>query len=152
MLERKEVAVEISEFASKQRLRVRLDSCGEAIIPGRPRSAPRPEDRNHIYEHSQTRLGIYLRLTPKAWGYAKKRLLIKGLELRQDGDSEGTLLFDPENPSEARAAIRETGARERREASPQQIEQLNKIRPKRGQEADPGPKSDGTPEGGEIPQ
>jgi len=116
----------IKAFARKHRLRVRLDTCGEVVIPGKPRKEPRAEDRNHIYEHGQGMFGIYLQFqTRRKWNFTKKRLLAKGFTLKQDGDTEGTLLFNPETL--AKAAIREVGARIRRPLSPEQLARLHKI-------------------------
>ena len=42
------------------------------------------------------------------------RLLAAGFTLAQEGDSEGTLLFDPENVDQVAAAIHESRIRQRR--------------------------------------
>jgi hypothetical protein len=39
----------LEQFATLHKARIRRDSCGESIIPGRPAKAARYEDRNHIF-------------------------------------------------------------------------------------------------------
>jgi hypothetical protein len=107
----------LAEFSARYRCRSpKADSCGDAVIIGRfPTFAAakrRPEDSSHIYEHDDG-LAVCLLLTPRAWGYAKARLLAVGFTLLQNGHSEGTMAFDPEDPRQAKAAIEETGVRYR---------------------------------------
>jgi len=110
----------LEQFADNYRLKVRRDSCGDAIIPGKPRNAARLEDRSHIFENGDGRLGVCLRcLTPGKWTYAKQRLTKAGFEVLQDGDTEGTLLFDPSDRPQAKAAIREAGIKARRILTPE---------------------------------
>jgi hypothetical protein len=101
---RKESYLNIRQFAEQYNLRVRCDSCGEEIIPGRPRNAVRQEDRNHIFQHSDNGklFGVCLLLDSKrAFGFASQRLLTSGFTQGQGFDKgkaaaeEGTLLFDP---------------------------------------------------------
>jgi hypothetical protein len=98
----------LKEFAEQYRVRTRRDSCDEEIIPGK-------KFCSHIYDHGDGRFGLCLILqTPTKWTFAKKRLSGEGFSLRQDGDTEGTLLFDPTNEKQSRAAIRGAGIRYRR--------------------------------------
>jgi hypothetical protein len=94
-------------------VKTRRDSCDEEIIPGKPRKLVRPEDGCHIYDHGDGRhFGLYLTFrTPRKWTAAKQRLSAAGFSLQQNGETEGTLLFDPCNHEEAKAAIREAGVR-----------------------------------------
>lgn len=43
----------------------------------------------------------------RKWNNARTRLVKLGFTVRQNGDAEGNLLFDPTNETQARAAIRE---------------------------------------------
>ena len=94
----------VSEFAAQFRVKTRLDSCGEQIIPGKPYKEPRPEDRNQIFDYGDDEhFGVSLLLrTARQWASASKRLLIAGMTVMQSGDTEGTLLFDPTNVSSGR--------------------------------------------------
>jgi hypothetical protein len=120
----------IKEFAEKHNLNVRRDSCGEETIPGKPSKAERVEDRSHVYDHGDGKLfGVCLLFaSAKRWGNAKRRLLALGSELRQQGDTEGTLLFDPENEGMAKAALREAGVKRRRIPSGAQLKVLERAR------------------------
>jgi hypothetical protein len=42
------------------------------------------------------------------------RRLVAGFTLRQSGDGEGTLLFDPTNPEQSRAALKKARVKFRR--------------------------------------
>ena len=84
------------QFAKKYNVAqsaIRLDSCDDPLIVGTPRRAKRPEDRNHIYVDSD-KFGLAL-----------------GFEMHQDGATEGNLLFDTANETQARAAIVEAAIR-----------------------------------------
>jgi len=86
----------IGNFAEQHNVRVRLDSCGESVIPGRGKG--RVEERHHIYENGDERFGVCLQFdSAKKFGNARRRLLALGFQPRQTGDREGTLLFDPSN-------------------------------------------------------
>jgi hypothetical protein len=104
----------LDKFARSHNLRRKVvkDSCGESlIIIGKP-PKPRPEDCSHIFEHGEGKLGISLLFnTARTWTTSKARCLAAGMELYQDGETEGTFLFDPENEAQARVAKKETKAR-----------------------------------------
>ena len=106
----------IKEFAIRYRVRTLRDSCGEEIIPGRPRKAVRPEDRSHVYDSGNgTQFGLCVIFgTPRRWTSARLRLLGAGFTVLQNGETEGTLLFDPSNPVHAKVAIKEAGIRTRK--------------------------------------
>jgi hypothetical protein len=104
----------IDQFAERYRVKLRLDSCGEKIIPGRqwqadmPKRIPkRQEHRCHIYDHGDGKhFGVCLMFeTKKQWSYAKKKLVAAGFTMCQDGDTEGTALFDAANEQQARLAL-----------------------------------------------
>lgn len=108
--------MKLTEFADPFRVKTQFDSCGEQIIPGKPYKAHRPEDRNQIFDHGDDQhFGVSLLLTSaRQWGSAAKRLLAVGMTVLQGGDTEGTLLFDPTNAGQAKAALREAGIKRRR--------------------------------------
>jgi len=95
----------IEEFATRHRVRPRRDTCNEEIIPGRPHKAARQEDRSHVYDHGDGQhFGLALMLdNSRKWTFAKQRLARLGFVVKQDGEGEGTLLFDP--TEEAQAAL-----------------------------------------------
>lgn len=107
----------LDEFAARYQLKVKKDSCGDAIIPGRlPKWAlgSKPEDCHHAYEHDG-RLALWLTFdTKRKWQAAKKRL---GLEVFIDDDTEGTLLLDPADERGTRLALRLAGIRVKRQLS-----------------------------------
>lgn len=121
----------IEQFAETYRVKPRKDSCGEVIIPGKPRKTKWTEDKSHIYENGDNQSGRQFGLCltnplpyPEAkakYTYAKVRLLAAGFIQGQDGDSEGTFLFDPSNPVHAKLAIREAGIKIARTLSPEQM-------------------------------
>ncbi len=117
--------MEIKEFAERYRVKTRKDSCEEAIIPGKPRNAARPEDRHHIYDHGNGKFGVCLLFTSVGkYHNAQKRLVAAGFTQGQDGDSEGTFLFDPADKQQAKAAIREAGIRIRKELSAERLQAM----------------------------
>jgi hypothetical protein len=97
----------LEKFARTHNLRraVLRDSCGEQlIILGKP-PKPRPEDCSHIFDNGDGRLGVSILVnSARAWRAAKDKLIPLGFELHQNGDTEGTLLFDPENEAQSKAA------------------------------------------------
>lgn len=110
----------IQAFAEKHRLRTRLDGCGEKIVPGKKRSRDLPDRVEydfHIYEHGPGRFGVCLLLpTRRRWTAAKRKLTAAGFIIRQNAETEGTALFDPENAQQAKVAVRLVGARKLRKA------------------------------------
>ena len=117
----------IEQFAETYRVKPRKDSCGDRIVPGKPRQTRWPEEKSHIYEGDNGQFGLSL-MNPlpypegKAkYTNAKKRLLEAGFIQGQDGDSEGTFLFDGSNAVQAKLAIREAGIKIARTLSPEQM-------------------------------
>lgn len=121
---------QLADFAGRYRLRVRRDGCGDPVILGRKTALDMPdrlEYRNHIYDTGDGRLAVCLMLRTKTrWTYAKKKLRAAGFVIHQDGDTEGTASFDPANQTQARLAIRITGAKAKRRSSPAQLAGLRK--------------------------
>jgi len=103
------------DFAERHRLRIRRDEDGTRIIPGK---------YGHLWEDDE-RLAVTIfgpGTTPRIWGNRRRACEAVGMELTQDGDSEGTLVFDPSNRGQARAAIKAAGVKRRRIMSPAQRE------------------------------
>jgi hypothetical protein len=118
----------VQDFATQNRLTTKKDSCGEIVIPGRPRNAARAEDRCRIFEYGSGKFGICLLMgTVGKWNNRKKAALGTGFTLGQDGDSEGTLLFDPQDAKQAKLAIKLVGAKEKRRVTPEQLKRLAKV-------------------------
>jgi len=107
----------LGSFALQYRLKTKLSKDGTKIIQGK---------FGHIYKHSNGVLGVLVMLDPprkRYWGCARKTLLTAGFTLVQDGDGEGAAVFDPENPNQARLAIRVAGIKRKRRLPPAQREQ-----------------------------
>jgi hypothetical protein len=99
----------LGRVASKFRLRVRRDECGDPVIPGRT---------GQLYVHDDSLLGVLVFLPSKrAWSHARKRLLVAGFTLFQDCDIEGTAGFDPRNRAQVDLAIKVAGVKRRRRIS-----------------------------------
>jgi hypothetical protein len=103
--------VDIKAFAEKHRVRTRRDSCGEDIITGsrKPKDMPkRVEYACHIYDHGDGKLfGLLLLLrTKQQWTYAKKQLVAAGFIIKQNAETEGTALFNPEDAAQVRLAFK----------------------------------------------
>lgn len=109
-------SAEVKQFAETYRVRARRDECGELIIPGRI---------GHVYEHGTGRFGVYLECaTKRAWKSAKRTLTAAGFTIRQNGDLEGTALFNPANEQQARLALEIARVRKRRVVTPEQRQKL----------------------------
>lgn len=96
------------EFAEKYRVRARMDSCGEMIIPGKPRKGRYVENRRHVFEIDEGCFGLsYTQPMPdpasvRKYNNAQRRLLAAGFMQTQDGDHEGILTFNPGDAKQAR--------------------------------------------------
>ena len=109
LLEKFEV---LKQFAVKRRLKIKTTNDGEKIVAGHL-------GESHIYQYSLTELGVAFvpgKWTPKTWGNHKRAAIALGMTLRQDGDSEGMLSFDPEDGSQGTLAIRIAKVRAKRVA------------------------------------
>lgn len=120
--------MKVEEFAEKYHGRTRKDECGELIIPGKLWKVQPKAGRmygHHIYEHGADRFGVMLMFdSARKWNNAKKTLVAAGFTLRQNAETEGTALFDPEDKAQAKLALKITGARIRRQLSPEKREAL----------------------------
>ncbi len=118
--------MDLQAFAETYRVATRRDVDGTDIIGGK---------LGHIYEHSDRQLALlFMPAEPRArlWGLVKAKGIAAGMTLRQNADSEGTLLFDGGSPEQARLAINLVKARTKRFLTEEQrsalAERLSKIR------------------------
>jgi hypothetical protein len=105
----------IQAFAQDRRLKISKTDQGEKVIAGRL-------GESHIYQYSLTELAVAFvpnKWTPKTWGNHKRAAIALGMILRQNGDSEGTLSFDPANGPQSTLALRIAKARAKRILSPE---------------------------------
>jgi hypothetical protein len=56
---------------------------------------------------------------PHRWAAIRKKCLAADMTLRQNGDDEGALSFDPNDRKQAQLAIKVSGARPKRQLSPE---------------------------------
>ena len=120
----------IQDFATRYRLHTRLDDDQTTIVPGK---------YGHIFEYDDNVLGVMIMLQPRLkfppfgqpqppikkpqyWGFQRRAFLHAGFTITQDGSYEGCATFDPQNPSQAKIAIKSAGVKSRRIPSP--IEQI----------------------------
>ena len=109
--------MDLSKFAKKYRLTLKIDNAdGTEVIFGRT---------GQIYEYDLNLLCVMFifpkdaKARPRGWHNARTKCLAAGMTLRQNGDAEGSLSFDPENAEQARLAIRIAGAMRKRRLSEQ---------------------------------
>jgi hypothetical protein len=86
----------------------------------------------HLYEYSDSELGLMVlsdakEARPRRWTAIRKKCLAAGMTLRENGDDEGALSFDPKNQQQARLAIKVTGARPKRQLFPEHREKLRAV-------------------------
>ena len=108
-------------FAGDYRLRKpKLDDCGDLNIIGK---------RGDIYEFDETRLAATILRAPGAhhWNKYRKAAQGLGLKITQNGDEEGTFLFDPESSVEAEFAIEAIRAPRKKQLSPEHLEKLRQT-------------------------
>jgi len=113
----------IHGFATKHNLSVSRAEDGTSVVRGR---------NGELYEYSEDELGVLImpmsERQVRFWGHACKKMLGAGMTLRQDGDREGALSFDPHNPKASRLAMKLAGVRSRRIPSAAQLEALAMAR------------------------
>lgn len=111
----------IKEFAAKNKVRVKLDELQEPYVLAK---------HGQIYEYcSALNLGestygplfglMFLTKSSRIWNARREECLAVGMRLIQDGDTEGTFLFNPEFATQAKVAIKTIGARVKRQLSPE---------------------------------
>ena len=121
--------MDIKEFAEKYRVKTRRDSCGEEIITGTrvPKDMPkRVEYACHVYDYGDgKRFGLLLLLkTKQQWTHAKKQLVAAGFTVKQNAETEGTSLFNPEDAGQVRLAFKLARIHVRRALSPERRQAL----------------------------
>lgn len=126
----------IRDFATQNNLRLRRDSAGDLIVPGRRTANDMPKQReyaNHVYDgFADDRLGVCLLFTTKKKRTTTRRMLeLAGCLLKQNGDTEGCLTFDPTNAEQVQAVIKVAGLKARRTASPERLALLASARLRR---------------------
>lgn len=105
----------LSSFAESNRLKVHQRADGERVILGRD---------GEIYAYRDRLAVIFIpkKWTPRRWNGARIQCEILGMTCVQNGDSEGTLLFDPADKKQTQAAIKLAHVKTKREMSPAQAE------------------------------
>ena len=98
--------MKLEDFATKYRLRVKRAEDGDHVIAGK---------LGHIYQHDAETLGLmFMPNSPRLWPHAKRKLEDAGFTIWQNGDDEGSALFDPTNTVQARLALKVVGAKRKR--------------------------------------
>lgn len=89
--------------------RPKRDSSGDEVIPGWQEAndmPSRPDYGHHIYDNGNGMFGVCLMfLNRLSWTTVKRKLEAAGFTVRQDGDTEGTALFNPTDGRQARLAL-----------------------------------------------
>jgi len=92
--------MDLATFATTHRLKIKKDSCGDEIIPGRPIKKFHGrfmEDRHHVY-HIDGNFGVYLNMpTSGRWNNARKKLEAAGATTVVNCEADGMLRFNPED-------------------------------------------------------
>ena len=106
----------IHTFAQQNRLPTTRAADGSIVIPGRAGC--------HLYEYSDSELGLIVLSDakdsrPRRWVGIRKKCVEARMTLRQNGEDEGALSFNPTNRQQSRLAIKVTGARPKRQLSPE---------------------------------
>ena len=116
--------MDLKQFAEHYRLKIRQGEDGEPVILGK---------FGHLYEHNQELFGLMFIPpekvgTDKRWGYAKRKFETRDFVIWQDGDYEGSALFDPANRSQARLALKVAGIKRKRRVNltPKQLANLKR--------------------------
>ncbi len=109
----------LAQFAEKHRLRLKRAEDGGHVTLGK---------FGHLYEHDSATLGLlFMPGKPRLWPHARRKLEAAGLTIWQDGDQEGSALFDPTSPAQARIALKVVGAKRKRRQSARQLANLRKA-------------------------
>jgi hypothetical protein len=127
----------IEQFATTMRVKVRRHEDGELIIPGK---------LGHVYQHDEATFGLVLEAPPhdtrldNTLRARRRTALREGFEIHQEGDIEAILLFDSNNAKQARLAVRLVGAKRKRRPggkplTPARARELVEIRRSKRQEA-----------------
>jgi len=114
----------VQQFAQQHNLVIRRDSCGDLIVPGKRADGKRKEDCSHVFDTVNGLGACFMFMGAKKWGFVRRALEPTGAQLRQNGDTEGTFIFDPENPVQVAMVIKAAGLKRVRHASPATPAQL----------------------------
>lgn len=105
----------IRAFAEKHRLKVVTDKGdGTAIVRGR---------HGQLFEYGNSLALMCIcegaaKWTPKKYGNARRACEAAGMIVLQDGDCEGSLMFDHRDGTQAKLAIKVTGCKAKRVLDP----------------------------------
>ena len=114
--------IDIQRFATKHRLKTRIDDDLTKIIGGKV---------GHIYEYDDEHLGVIVIPEPPRpayWSHTRKTLIAAGFEVVQNGEGEGCAIFDPNNPEQVKLAIKAAKVKRRRVMSEAQLASITKAR------------------------
>ena len=119
----------INDFAERHRLTLSIDPGDSTeVLVG---------SQGHIYEYDHDTLAVIFSPAgaprTRLWRALREKCLAAGMKLRQNGDAEGSLSFDPGDRSQAKLAIKVAGIRTRRKSSEGQL--ANLVRGNRFQSA-----------------
>ena len=104
--------MKLEDFANKYRLKARRAEDGEPVILGK---------FGNIYEHDASTLGLFfVPNRPRCWSHARRKLEAADFTIWQNGDDEGSALFDPTNTVQARLALKVVGAKRKRTLTAEQ--------------------------------
>jgi len=103
------------EFVQQNRLRASRETDGTTVIWGQAGC--------HLYLYSDSELGLMILseaedTRTRRWSGIRKKCLAAGMILRQNGEDEGAMSFNPNNRQQSRLAIEASGARPKRRLSP----------------------------------
>jgi hypothetical protein len=116
----------IQEFCKLYRLKLTKDRCGEEIIPGK---------LGQLFDHGDGQFGMVLEDTSS--GPSRGRVLLSrkraavhgGFSLKQRGECESVLLFDPQDRKQAELAVKLVMARKKRNVQANPASLANLVRP-----------------------
>jgi hypothetical protein len=111
----------LKDFAGKRRLRLKSDECGDMNVMGK---------RGDIYEYGSGWLAATILRAPNGLHWNKYRIRAKaaGCRITQNGDTEGTFLFEPENEEQAKLAIEAIRPRFKKKVTPETLRRLAELR------------------------
>jgi hypothetical protein len=113
----------LEQFAEEYSLKTRKDECGHVVITGRS---------GNVYDGFTSQLGAYLNFgSARKWNSVKRQLEQVGCAVRQNGDTDGCLTFNPDSEAQARAVIRLVRLKTRRTPSEAQLAVLARLRESR---------------------
>ena len=117
--------MDLETFAKKHHLKLRrCPDDGTEIIPG-------SKGKSHVYEFDDGVLAVLIMPetdNAHAWSAARAAFIKAGMQVRQNGDCEGTASFDPADKKQMRLALKYAGIRRGRKLSPAQQASLARAR------------------------